>query len=661
MDEAERTDTLQRYHDHVLELLAAFMAPDVEKMATWSNMRRSKYMGRMVFHVLTMIRKCSGMFCSAKGQNNDEAAAVFGCLTDVCVDSNEQQQGMMNESVFGTLSLLNNLLLNTLQSNLLLVTVSTFIDWIEVDINDELTLQRQVAEAAYDVEQLIRTDDRFNHDVVLQLQSISMKPKTLRDVIRESTLGEIMGKLDSLAMEPEIRVQWLDEFIDRGLLVLDNSECLETLEGNIEHMRPTHIRPLMRGLCDFAASMEDLSGDKLREIIIRTARCFNANDLIELIQFSLDLKPDGVDLEQSTLRSETIQMLNRCSDAVFNSIEPLVILLQNPRRFFEHILQTSLTATATQTIICNFIDSLPVQITQRFVQPSLIALVHRSATLPTDEVNRLSALIVRLHRTQFASQSAFFHQFYQLIAEASRNANLTKVTCLAVALRSILKSDATTELAAPLLVMCAILLDYYRWEMTTFNEKHVVIVEILIDVIHELRKRLLPIATDADKAFVRERVAHLQPITRFYLHKLTCADADNGGQLNTGWPRPVDFARFIMAGGGTETVDLEAMPKDALLERMFGAVVRCSRKECLLLAHYDLLRPHWFHAVRLVSRIVGRIENQQERVGESAKAVKCLRHCGQMLASVVRVSDPINIVLMCILRICFFCGIFIFK
>lgn len=636
-DETERSDTLKRYHDIVLELLTTFMTPDVEKMESWTKMRKSRYMGRMVFRLLTMITKCADMFRNQSvAFRQSEADEVFGCLTYVQVESKEL---VMNQSVFGTLSQLHNLLLNTLQFNLLLVTVSTFIDWIEVDIDDELTLQRQVAEAAYAVEQLIRTDNRFEHDVLLQLQSISMKPKTLRDVIRESTLGEIMCKLDSLAMEPEIREQWLDEFVARGLLVMDNMECLETLEGNVEHMQPRHLRPLMRGLFDFAGNIEDQSSDKLREVIIRTARRFGATDLREIISFSLELTPDGVDLEQNSLRSETIQMLNRCSESVFTSTEPLIILLQNPVRFFEQLLATSLVADQPQTIICNFLDSLSPTMTQRFVQRSLLDLINRAANLPADEAKRLSTLIVRLHSTQFPSHAVFFRHFYQSIAEASRNQNLPKVSCLASALLAIMKSDATTELAAPLLVMCSTLLDYYRWDLATFNEQHAHLVEILIDIIHELRKRLLPIATTADKEFVLQRVAHLKPITRFYLHKLQF-QADTSELAR--WPLPVDFARTIMGGEhqSQTVVDLSTLPKDVLLERMFGAVVRCTRKECLLLAHYELLRPHWFHAVRLVSRIVGRIETQAEE-GNAARcnaAVQSLRHCGQMLAIVVRVS-----------------------
>lgn len=633
MDEAVRSETLRRYHDIVLELLSLFMMPDAEKLDQLKPMRRSTHMGRMVFRLLTMIGKCARMFCNREvAFAPSEGDAVFGCLTDYSPDSSEPA---MNESVFATLSQLNNLLLNTLQSNLLLVTVSTFIDWIEVDIDDELTMQRQIAEAAFAVEQLIREDNRFAHDVVQQLQSISVRPKTLQDVIRESTLGEIMGKLDSLALEPEIRSQWLDEFVTRGLLVLDNSECLDTLEGNVEHMNVSHVLPLMRGLCEYAGNMDDASGDKLREIVIRTARRFGANDLLALISFSLELKPDGVDLEQNTLRSETIQMLNRCSESLFQTTEPLIILLQNPSRFFEQLLVSSLAADLPQTIICNFIDRLPAAVTQRFVQRCLPALVNRCATLRPDELKRLAALIVRLHNTQYASPSIFFVQFYEMISDASRNAALPKVTCLANALLAIMKSDATTELAAPLLVMCAILLDYYRWELITFNAGHVQLVETLIDIIHELRRRLLPIASEADKSFVLQRTSHLAPFTRFYLKKLQFP-ADSSELVR--WPQPVDFARFVMGGGGEDGgLDLAALPKDALLERMFGAMVRCTRKECVLLANYELLRPHWFHAVRLVSRIVGRVENQQ-RGERSQTAVECLRHCGQMLATVVRVS-----------------------
>lgn len=633
IEEPRRAETLQNYHDFVLALLT-FMAPDEERMTGWTKLRRSKYVGRMVFRLLGMVSRCAAIFCDGRiAWTHIDADLVFGCLKGNIVDSAFPAR---SEAVTGKLHQLNVLLLNTLQANLKTVTVFTFMDWCEVDIDDEMTLQRQIGEAAFAVEQLIMCDHRFAHDILDQLKSISMRPKTLPEVIREATLGEIMSKLDSLALEPEIRLQWLDEFVSRGNLVLDNDECLGTLEGNVDHMRPVHVQALMRGLVEFSGTLADSSGDKLREIVIQTARRLSVDEIKAVILFSLEVQADGVDLEQPTLRTETIQLLNRCSEATFSSAQPLIILLQNPTRFFDQLLTTALVADLGKNIICNFIDSLAPQISQRFVQRSLLTLVNRCDTMRPDDVKRLTQLIVRLHTTQFTPRAIFFKQFYKWIADASRIKSLVTTTCLAEGLLAILRAHATPESTTALLVMCAILVDHSRWELHTFDARQVHLVETLIDIIHELRKRLLPFATANDKAFVLQRVSHLKASTRFYVHKLFIRPDETAFAT---WPQPADFARFVMGGpdGGAD-VDLAALPKDVLLVRMFGAVVKSTRKECVLLAHYELLRPHWFHAIRLVSRMVGKVQ-RQEQTAQSGAAVECLRHCGQMLASVVKVSS----------------------
>lgn len=636
LDEGERLVTLTRYHDYALELLTTFQTPSEETFAGWSKMKRSKHLGQVVFGLISTISECAAIF---RNRNvaflKSEAEQVFGSVTDPD-EVNEMRRDEFGESVYATLNKLNILLLNTLQSNLMLVTVSTFIDWVEFDINDELTLQRQVAEAAHGIEELIKSDNRFAHDVLLQLQSISVRPKTIQDVIRESTLGEIMGKLDSLSLEPDVRQQWLDEFLSRGILVFDNSECLDTLEGNVEHMNLTHVRQLMRGLCELSGTLEDTSTDKLRELVIRTARHFSSTQLHELILHSMEMQPDGVDLELNSLRMSTIQLFNRCSEANMNSVEPLILILQNPLRFFDQMLKTALTADQPQKIICDFINSLPAQMTRSIIQRNILTYVSRCATLTPEETKLLSTLIVRLYNTQYEPVSSFFRQLYQMMAAASRNQDLITVTCLAEALHTIMRrvdESAVTDVAAPLVVMCAVVADHFRWDLVSFADRRVHLVEILVDVIHELRKRLLPVATEADKSFVLQRIAQLKPITRFYFQKLS--QPADGPQ-----PGPATFASTIMCPEAIAGVDLTDLPKPELLEKMLSAIVRCTRKECVLLANYELLRPHWFQAITLLSRIVGRTQQSSDQ------SIGCLRYCAQNLACVIRVSYNLNRVMV---------------
>lgn len=172
-------------------------------------------------------------------------------------------------------------------------------------------------------------------------------------------------------------------------------------------------------------------------------------------------------------------------------------------------------------------------------------------------------------------------------------------------------------MAGPLLVVCAALIEKYRWDLLTYTETHCKIVELTIEIMHDIRRRYLPVASAEDREFIVAKVAGYKPLTRFYFQRF-------GLERHQ---QPVEFAAFV-----SPVVTGADVRPETMLEALLSAMVRCTRKECAMLAQNATLRPFWFLAIALMGRVVS------ARPTISENNYGCMRHAAQSLAHVVRVS-----------------------
>lgn len=648
-----------RFVNVSLELVRQFLTCTADQLEPMSKTKCAKLLGYVMMHSLATAQRCVQLFVDRNAPApvaDASVASVFGNFseqpTQEVVAKTEPSDGT---AAAGTLLQLVMGQLNAVQTSAMQINLDIFLYWAEWDLDEEFTMQRHIGEAAHRLlEQLDSESARHSgvqHDVCAQLRTIALRPKTIAEVMRAAPLGEIMSKLDSLDLEPETRAQWLDEFLSRGILVYGNDECMDTLEGNLEHLSIEHIAHMIRAVHELHTVMDD-SGDHLRQHVYQAAsRRSAAADVYALIAGSLQVNPPtGVDLELESLAVATISLFNRCTPALLRSHSTLALMLQNPMRFVQHALNRALDGDELLADVCAFLDELPAEVrAPDAVRAALTALVQKCERLPAGDQARLSVLLHRLHRTQFGKPAAFYQLFYRLVCEASSAGHGQTVLTLLTALQLVLHHsigpgkasnatpatptnadwDVLPTMAAPLLVLCAALMDTYRWDIATFSAQREHIVRLSIEIMHELRRRFLPVANDADRQFICDRVAGFAPHTRYYYQRF-------GLQRDQ---QPRSFAAFVCPVEATATGEGVAAPltTETILERLLGAMVRSTRKECAMLTQNETLRPYWFLTVALMGRVVNRsVDPQSDQ--RTANSWACLRYVGQSLAYIVRVS-----------------------
>lgn len=621
-------------------LLREFMFIGQEDLAAIAGRkRRAKFLGYIFKHLLSTAERCMAIMLNMSvgavfEKANESIDSVFGSL-DQQLQRNAYNSSTADARNKVLLRIIHGLL-NAIHDAMKLINVDIFVDWADTDLDEQFTMQRFIGESAYRLnEQLVTGGAPYEHDCIPLLGSFSQRPRTIEDVVRDATMSELMQKLDSIDVDAVQRHLYIDEFIARGVLVLGNDECLDTLEDNAEYLSVDQLAAIIAAVHKLHAVLHD-TADRLRRFIIKMASERLRNEAVQrLIVHSMQLQPDehGVDLELESFSVSSIGLFNRCTAPLLRTSATMALMLQNPLRFVEHALVIALRTDAQQELICALLDELyahgaGVQ-TPVLVQKAVGQLLRRGESLPDDERTRLGALLVRVHGTQFAGAEAFYQFFYRHVCEASGTGHAQTVLCMLHALQTVLhrggSSTIAPAMAAPLLVMCAAIMDRYRWDIVTYAEERVSIVTVTVEIMHVLRNRFLPLASAEQRAFIVDKVAAFKPITRFYYQRFRLARNE----------QPVDFVTFIRPAGREEAIDadaLTAMSAECRLECLLGMIVRCTRKECAMLASNVELRPYWFLAIALMARVVGRSST------EMAQSWACLRHAAQSLAYVVRVS-----------------------
>lgn len=482
---------LGKYYDHTMDFLRHFFTPDSEKFSNFSKFKYSLYTGHVLRHILMMIIKCFALYKSKPELDVDKKLLIYSVMSgkDNEIDNHSH---VYSEPVDETLHKINTALLNSLQSNVMMVNIDTFINWVEEDIDDEHTLQNVVGEAAYNVINLIQVNECFKHDVLVQLQSISIKPLTLAEKSQKATIGEILNKLDFMSAECDTRPVWLAELISRGILVFENDECMETLEQNVKYFSIENVLEILK----YARTAETIE-DNVKELVINSVENFSLNETHEIIIPVVDMQIEsGRTIELDDYPQALIEIFNKSSQTLYSKLA-YKIMVQNPIKFYQTVFKRALQSEQEIEDVTKFIVA-----TNRI---SLRLIEHELKNLFETEFDELDAK-ERLIIPKFISQLFFADliarpQFiqawlYKPLNKALTEKIYTKILCLLQSFLAISHKFNFEKLCPPVLVMCGQVLDHCRWDIIKYTEELENIVVVSIDVIREVMKKFLPTATE---------------------------------------------------------------------------------------------------------------------------------------------------------------------
>lgn len=630
METVEKKIILKKYFDVTMDLMRHFYSPDAEKFQKWSKNKYRKYMGFVLKHNLEMILHCFELFQRRPVLKSDPIEYDIYKLMREREPLIDDHRESYSDTIQETLHEMNTTLLNALQYNVMQVDCNAFMFWVEIDIDDEYTLQRVVGEAAYKVEQLINVNECFTHDVTAQLKSIVVKPLTVPEMIqRIDTIGEWIEKLEKLAdtNNPNIEL-WLGGFIDRGELVLGNTECLEALEMHAKSLTV----PLIKRLISFAANSMSVDKDddenedeyvveeKLIEICLNSFEQLSSAQIFELIQYSIEEQNGGVGKFQlENFDQFLIEVFNKTTFKQ-NRNAYLKLLFQNPPLFYAKLFEEALTTDIQmQHMIQILAETLPIF--KNFVIDQLNNLIGMGKTLSdSEESQMLPKLLAQLFFIEVLPPSQFIVDlFYKKhLVDALKTADFDRLELLITALNIIASKFKFEGMCPPLLVMSSQVLELCRWNLKKFTDQLVTIVNKIIEFINAILKVFLPNASQNEKSWIVPKIATYGPLTRYYFQKLA---------LPKDQP-PKKFDEFLWPS------NRKLDDKQDCVKFLCEYFVRCTSKEISWLAKNEQLLAHFWDAFELITTIA--VRSSQD------KDINCLKYCSNAFLSVVQVPKYSN-------------------
>lgn len=485
---------LGKYFDHFCDFLRHFFVPDAEKFSNFSKFKYSLYTGHVLRHNLEMIVKCFDMYKTKPDIDVDKRFLIYSLMSekDILFDNRSH---VFSEPVNETLHKINTGLLNSLQTNVMMVNLDTFLNWVEEDIDDERTLQSVVGEAAYAVINLIQLNECFNHDVLAQLQSIAIKPLTTVEKAKKATIGEILNKLDNMPSENDTRSIWIAEIISRGVLVFENDECMETLEQNVKYYSVGNVLEIL----EYIKTAENVE-DNVKELIIKAMEHLPFDQIHEIIVQIIAMQLEtGRTIELENFSQTLIEMFNKSTQELHSKLS-FQIMAQNPIQFYKTIIKRALQNEHEIGDLTKFIVTA-AKVSNKLMENELRTLFEVDFDgLDVKEQTVVPKFVSQLFFADLIPKPQFIQTWlYRPLSKALTDKSYTKIVCFLKSLLLVAHKYDFEKLCPPVLVMCGQVLDQCRWDIVKYTDELETIVVICIDVIREVMKKFLPVGTETGK------------------------------------------------------------------------------------------------------------------------------------------------------------------
>lgn len=603
---------LGKLYDYTMNLLRQFYTPDAEKFKTFKKNEFFTYSGYAINHILEMITFTFDVYEEKNKLKPDfEPAGVY----DICSSNTNQNQTSEADSH----SLIKNFqlkvitaLLNCLQYNVMLVKIDVFMHWVEVDVNEQETLQSVIGVKSFLVGERMLANRDFNHDVAQQLKSIAIRPKSLEEQITDATIGEILGKLRE-PLERHVKKAWFDELFKKTIS-LGNDECLEVIKENIKligiencmeiidyidlerKVREEQSEQIVDDDDDDDEDMNIDSSSDLTHILLAAVEIFSSSDIIKLINYEVKRFDKEVCLFQDERFPErATEFLNKFSND-FDEQKFLCLCFENPDTMWTKLFDVACNSEEHIGIFCSMVK-LMRPLSNDYFHPLL------ASALGDERIHQkfFSQLLCSIYfELCFDRQTDFFKQFFNSIVtdmlDAEQYADLIPlIKCLnLIVARGSGSKEALVfgEATAPVLLMAAQIIENVRWDLLTYSDERDIVLKECTQFIQNTVKGFLPLAKEKDKKWIKKSMKDsYRPLTQYYFQRFS---------LTPDQPQK-KFDEFLITTETPSAADLEMF--------LISNFVRCTAKETDWLARSDRLLPHMSDMILTLGVVVNETEN----------------------------------------------------
>lgn len=499
---AEKVGILNRFYDVTLEFVREYLSIDAEKCGTWTKNRRYKYYGYVMKHTAEItlfgcnIHQQQPEYALPSAELN--AYQIFAereSLTDLNVNE-------YSDAVAFMLKKMNIVHLNNLQHNLMNIDMNAFLYWVEVDLTEELTLQRAVGETVHALLELFNVNDCYHHDVTNSLKSISITPISVAERSAQWTIGEFITQLESLPRDDPDLGLWIDSFIGRGDLVLGNQECLDMLDSYTDILTSGNIRQLIL----YANNVHEKASvdDKLIEICLNSFDYLPESDILPLIRLAIDEQESHFSVFQTDDFDATlIEVFNKCQYSE-DSKPFLKLLFQNPQLFYDKVFDEGIRSEQQMTHMMRILKAT-CSVAHNYVENNLKILIDDKCKTEEENVQRLiPRFIANLFFAKVIEPQVFITKilYEKYLIPAILAQNNVKIDLLMKVFWAISLKHSFGDLSPPILVMAAQVLQQCRWDLLKYTDEVESILVKTLEFINEVMKTYLPTAGEQGKSVI---------------------------------------------------------------------------------------------------------------------------------------------------------------
>lgn len=522
---------LTKYSDHAMEYLRHFYTPDAGKLANFSKTLMHKYLGYVIKNILEISVYCFSLCInkykpsSSKSSSlspaaiaaaavDDEKYKIYKLMKDKeILDENNMNRNCYDEMIKESLLNLNIILLNSLENNLMLVDMEMFCFWVEIELSftdDCVTLQRYIGEQTYNLNELLKSNSStiisVEHAVTKMLNNFIIKPISMEEKLKATTIGQILLKLETLSKDDPIFLLYLNELFSRQSLAFGNDECLQMILDNCQYLNMCNIKSIIlyiSNLCKID-EIEDLN-DTIKIIVLNSFENFDEHNCKDLILFTYTTYKDEYNnniypLQTDNFDNELIEIFNR---SVENNDKNcyLKLVTQNPNSFYDKLFIEAIRNEQQLTDMIKIMQLLSNLFNANHLKIHLPTILEKSKTMSGKEQQLLSTFLYQLFLLNIIEQSEFIeNNLYRLITTALTKSQYTEILILLKTFTLLAhKIKFNNNLMAPLLVMAGQIQNQCRWDMLKYTEELEQIITLCNDFLTTLMKTFLPIATKNGK------------------------------------------------------------------------------------------------------------------------------------------------------------------
>lgn len=477
----------------------------------YPNMRRKEFcihQGHMVRHFLRISVECMKIFVNREREESCPGIYKRAFLEEI-VRVEDDDLSVDENGIHSNILKLNEKLLNKLQNLVDGVTVLTFCQWVEEDVEPGVSLQEAIQNVAMELDVIPNEENGLKHEVFQQIKCLIRESKNEKQVANEATIGEVLTQLESLT-DPEEKALWMRDLMSRGELVLGNRECLETIQENIKILLLEDFVNLAKFVQNSDSDNEDIIGN----ILVRGLSELPIEEAVHLLTTELYYLPMHC-IRRSSFWDD---LRNFLASKKWSESAYLKLLAQNPRETISEMSIWVIDHEKDMKVALQLLQ-LTSKITQNHLEGIIIDLI-LSPTLRTTS-RLLANWICRLLNCGLLRMNkivkALYYNLVEYVEKHNEKGILTTMTIFSV----ISQKSSFSQDAAKVLSIAGRVLDNSRWTLESYTEEIKEIARLSIVTIVETMKDFLKFSSEVEKSQLKKKIASLSLMTTFFYQKLS--------------------------------------------------------------------------------------------------------------------------------------------